>query len=316
MICLCAATPKIRAAADPDRFAVSLAPFARALTILFAPAAFLLSRLRGALAPKSREDDPHKAAQDELLLLVDEAEQDGGLAKEDGELLRSAIEFTDLCADDILTHRTDLEAVPDTATKEEVARVFSESRYSRILVYSGDIDSIVGVIHQKDFYVGTGVTDKALAQIMTKPCLSPIPPRSATCSSSCSGRRRTSPSSRDEYGGTLGIVTMEDILEELVGDIWDEHDEVVESIHKVGEDALPGPGHGGPGGPVRVPLHPRRGDRELDRQRLGHGAAGPRSPQRGELPLRGLAAHRAKADPRRVCEVEVRRLPAEQTLAV
>ena len=189
------------------------------------------------LAPKSREDDPHKAAQDELLLLVDEAEQDGGLAKEDGELLRSAIEFTDLCADDILTHRTDLEAVPDTATKEEVARVFSESRYSRILVYSGDIDSIVGVIHQKDFYVGTGVTDKALAQIMTKPLFVANSAKISDLLKLLQRQKAHIAVVTDEYGGTLGIVTMEDILEELVGDIWDEHDEVVESIHKVGEDA-------------------------------------------------------------------------------
>lgn len=316
VILLCAATPKIRAAADPDRFAVSLAPFARALTILFAPAAFLLSRLRGALAPKSREDDPHKAAQDELLLLVDEAEQDGGLAKEDGELLRSAIEFTDLCADDILTHRTDLEAVPDTATKEEVARVFSESRYSRILVYSGDIDSIVGVIHQKDFYVGIGVTDKTLAQIMTKPLFVANSAKISDLLKLLQRQKAHIAVVTDEYGGTLGIVTMEDILEELVGDIWDEHDEVVESIHKVGEDAYQVLGTADLEDLFEF-LCIRDEETESSTvsgwvmERLG------RVPHSGEsFRYEGWLLTAAKADPRRVCEVEVRRLPAEQTLVV
>ena len=115
--------------------------------------------------------------------------------------------------------------------------MFSESRYSRILVYSGDIDSIVGVIHQKDFYVGTGVTDKALAQIMTKPLFVANSAKISDLLKLLQRQKAHIAVVTDEYGGTLGIVTMEDILEELVGDIWDEHDEVVESIHKVGEDA-------------------------------------------------------------------------------
>ena len=250
------------------------------------------------------------------MLLVDEAEQDGGLAKEDGELLRSAIEFTDLCADDILTHRTDLEAVPDTATKEEVARVFSESRYSRILVYSGDIDSIVGVIHQKDFYVGTGVTDKALAQIMTKPLFVANSAKISDLLKLLQRQKAHIAVVTDEYGGTLGIVTMEDILEELVGDIWDEHDEVVESIHKVGEDAYQVLGTADLEDLFEF-LCIRDEETESSTvsgwvmERLG------RVPHSGEsFRYEGWLLTAAKADPRRVCEVEVRRLPAEQTLAV
>ena len=108
-------------------------------------------------------------SQEELLLLLDEVQQEGSINEDEGELLKNAVEFGDLEAQDILTHRVDLEAVSIKATKEEVAQAFTQSHFSRLLVYEESIDKIVGVIHQKDFYVGNGITSKSIPEIMTEP---------------------------------------------------------------------------------------------------------------------------------------------------
>ena len=230
-------TPKSLAKDSPERFAMFSTPFLKALVIILTPVNWLFTQWKKLMSKIFRVKEDRRLTQDELLVLVDEVAQDGGIDEDESELLRSAIEFTDRDAEDILTHRVDLEAVPSTATKEEVAEVFSTSRFSRILVYEESIDNIVGIIHQKDLYDGAGLVDKPLSEIMTAPLF-------VTKSIKISDLLKLLQKSKshiavvsDEYGGTLGIVTMEDILEELVGEIWDEHDEVIEDFRKVGGDA-------------------------------------------------------------------------------
>lgn len=100
-------------------------------------------------------------------MLVKEVQLDGSIDQNEGELLRNAIGFSERCAEDILTHRVDLESVALNARKEEIARAFTQSRYSRLLVYDETMDDVVGVIHQKDFYTGMGITGKAVKDIIT-----------------------------------------------------------------------------------------------------------------------------------------------------
>ena len=225
-------TPKSLAKDSPERFAMFSTPFLKALVIILTPVNWLFTQWKKLMSKIFRVKEDRRLTQDELLVLVDEVAQDGGIDEDESELLRSAIEFTDRDAEDILTHRVDLEAVPSTATKEEVAEVFSTSRFSRILVYEENIDNIIGIIHQKDLYDGAGLVDKPLSEIMTAPLF-------VTKSIKISDLLKLLQKSKshiavvsDEYGGTLGIVTMEDILEELVGEIWDEHDEVIEEFRK------------------------------------------------------------------------------------
>ena len=165
-------------------------------------------------------------SQEELLMLLEEVEQEGGLDEDEGELLRNAVEFGDLQAKDILTHRVDLEAVSTVASKEEIANAFTETRFSRLLVYEENIDKIVGVIHQKDFYRGTGVISSSIRDIMAPPVFIYQTEKVDDLLHLLQSNKSHIAVVIDEYGGTLGIVTMEDILEELVGEIWDEHDEV------------------------------------------------------------------------------------------
>ena len=164
--------------------------------------------------------------------MVDQAESEGGLDQHESQLIRAAIEFHDLEVEEILTPRVDIVAVEDTATMDEVARAFAESGYSRLPVYHEDLDDIVGVIHEKDFHAARyhGQTD---VSAITGTVLY------TTGNTKISALLRVLQQEKahmvivvDEYGGTEGLVTLEDIVEELVGEIWDEHDEVIEEFRK------------------------------------------------------------------------------------
>ena len=228
-------SPKSLAKENPEKFSMVSAPIIRVVIWVLTPINFLFAQWKKLLGRIFKGGDAHRMTQDELLMLVDEASQEGGIDQSEGELLRSAIEFTDQDAEDILTHRVDLEAVPITATKEEVAAVFSETQYSRLPVYDGSIDNIVGILHQKDFYIGTGINPKPLNALMKEPIFVPPTVKIRDLLKVLQKHKSHIAVVSDEYGGTLGIVTMEDILEELVGEIWDEHDEIVEDFQPTGE---------------------------------------------------------------------------------
>lgn len=230
-------TPKSIANDFPEKFAMFSAPLIRSLIWILMPISFIFSLWKKLvnLIVKVKDDDDNMA-QEELLMMVDEAEQEGDIDTDEGDLLRNAIEFSDLKAEDILTHRVDLEALPIDSKKSEVAQMFTRTRFSRIPVYEDNIDNIVGVIHQKDFYVGSGVTTEALKDIISPVLFVHQSEMADDLLKKLQKEKSHIAVVVDEYGGTLGIVTMEDILEQLVGDIWDEHDEVVEEFKELDEN--------------------------------------------------------------------------------
>lgn len=230
--------PKGIAKDHPESFAIFSVPIINGLTVLFTPFNWFFKNLKKLVSRLFRVKDENRLSPEELLLMVEEVQQEGGIDQEESKLLHNAIEFSDLKAADILTHRMELEAVRLDDSKEEVARVFSESKFSRLLVYEESIDKIVGVIHQKDFYTGTGVTDQPLAQIMTAPIFIPGTERIDHLLRLLQQKKAHIAVVLDEYGGTCGIVTMEDILEELVGEIWDEHDEVTKELEMISDTAF------------------------------------------------------------------------------
>ena len=231
-------TPKTIAKDHPEKFAMFATPLIRLLMFLLTPLNWLFSLWQKLMAKLFKSSEEDKMSQEELLMLLEEVEQEGGLDEEEGELLRNAVEFGDLEAKDILTHRVELEAVNVNASKDEVAQAFTESRFSRLLVYEDSIDKIVGVIHQKDFYKGTGVIEGELKSIMKEPLFIYQTEKVDDLLRMLQQNKAHIAVVLDEYGGTLGIVTMEDILEELVGDIWDEHDEVEEEVQMVKENTF------------------------------------------------------------------------------
>lgn len=229
-------TPKSIAKDNPERFASFSAPLLHLLMVVLTPINFIFSLWKKLVSLIFKNENDNKMSQEELLLLVEEVQQEGSIDETEGELLRNAIEFRDQVAEDILTHRTDLEAVSIDTDKAEVAQIFTQSRFSRLLVYEDTIDNIVGVINLKDFYINSGITDRSLKEIMTEPIFIHPSEKIRDLLESLQAKKAHIAVVLDEYGGTLGIVTMEDILEELVGEIWDEHDEVQETFQQLEEN--------------------------------------------------------------------------------
>lgn len=219
-------SPKSLAKEHPERFAMFSAPFIKVLTILLTPINWIFAQWKKVLAKVFNADGVRPITEEELLTMVEEAQTEGGIDEEQSELIQNAIEFNDLEAWDVLTPRVDIMAVEVDETEEEVEKMFLETGFSRLPVYEDDLDNIVGVLNQKDFhnYIKGGRASLSeyvkpvifvagsmkIAQLLKK--LQTVKTHIAIIV--------------DEYGGTDGLVTMEDIIEELVGEIYDEHDAI------------------------------------------------------------------------------------------
>ena len=229
-------TPKSIAKDNAEGFAMFSSPLISMLVVLFTPLNLLFSLWKKLISKIFKVKSDTKMSQEELLMLVDEVEEDGSIDEEEGSLLRNAIEFSELKAEDILTHRVDIEAVNVNTSNEEIARVFTDTKFSRLPVYEESIDNIIGIVHQKDFYDGASLTSKPLSELMTSPIFVLKSEKLSELLRLLQENKSHVAIVLDEYGGTLGIVTLEDILEELVGEIWDEHDEVTEEYKRIDEN--------------------------------------------------------------------------------
>ncbi len=229
-------TPKSIAKDMPEKFAMFSAPLINSLIVVLTPLNFIFSMWKKLVSRLVKTEEGGKMSQEELLMLVDEGVEDGVIDDDESDIIKNAIEFTEQEVGEILTHRVDLVALPVTADKSEFIKLFDESRYSRLLVYEESLDNIVGVIHIKDLLDRDGITTKEIRDIMTTPMFVQRFEKINDLLTSLQQNKSHIAVVLDEYGGTLGIVTMEDILEELVGEIWDEHDEVVESFRKTEEN--------------------------------------------------------------------------------
>lgn len=174
--------------------------------------------------------------EDALLVMVDRAEQEFGINENESKLIKSVLDFDELKVLDIYTPRVDLVAISKNATNDEIVKVFRRSGFSRLPVYDENVDDIIGIINHKDFYNKVLLEKKTLNDILSKPLEVTEYMDVSNLLALLKSNQEHLAVVKDEYGGTLGIVTMEDILEELVGDIWDEHDNVVEAIQLVEEN--------------------------------------------------------------------------------
>ena len=225
-------SPKSLAKEHPEAWAMLATPLLRLFLLLLSPLNFLFSQWKRLLSMVIRNSDDDGITEEELVGMVDQAQTEGGLDEHESDLIRNAIEFNDLEVSEILTPRVDLVAAEEDSSMEEVAALFVESGYSRIPIYHETIDNIVGVIHEKDFYAA-----RYRGETMVKNLKAPV--FYTTGNTKISELLRILQKNKahmavvvDEYGGTQGIATLEDILEELVGEIWDEHDEVIETFQK------------------------------------------------------------------------------------
>ena len=220
--------PKSIAKDRPEKIAFAFYPLLSFIIKLLTPVIYLTTLWQKLVYRVFKPAEDRGITEEDLITIVEEAESEGEIDEHESELIRSAIEFNDLTAEDILTPRVEIEAADVEDGIDEIARVFSESGYSRIPVYEGSVDNIIGILHEKDFF--TLKDRKSIREMMTDPlCVMPTT-QLAVLLKLLQKTKNHMAVVMDEYGGVLGIVTMEDILEELVGEIWDEHDEVVEDI--------------------------------------------------------------------------------------
>lgn len=220
--------PKVIARQNADKMAMFLAPFINVVIILLMPLSLIFGGWSKLLGLIFRSKEQSSYTEEELITIVDEAEEDGTLESDEGDLIRSAIEFNDVCAGDILTPRVDICAISKDETVPNIAKVFIENAYSRLPVYDEDLDDIIGILHEKDFFIAYHNNNKTITKYLKKPVHVSEHIKIADLLQVLKSKKCHMAVVVDEFGGTMGIVTMEDIIEELIGDVFDEHDEISE----------------------------------------------------------------------------------------
>ena len=230
-------SPKILAREYAEETALALTPFVRALIFVLTPLTFIFNGLKLFLKKVFGKKDGPEFSEDELLTIVEEAEAGGAIGEEQSELIANAIEFNDIEAIDILTPRVDIVAVERGTPVSEIKKVFKESGLSRLPVYEDDLDDIIGVINQKDLYNNNVKTIKDTEKIIKPVAYVAETLKAAVLLKKMQAKRTHIAIVVDEYGGTTGLVTLEDIIEEIVGDIYDEHDTVTSrDVRPAGDD--------------------------------------------------------------------------------
>lgn len=231
--------PKGIAKEAPEKYALAVSGIITLLDTLFTPFNFLLVKLKSLMSRLFKVEKESGFSEEELITIVEEAEQEGDLDSSESELIRNAIEFTEHTAQDILTPRIDVTAAEIDTTPTEMAALFRESGFSRIPLYEDTVDNIVGIINEKDFYNHIAEGEKPLREMMQQAMFVPASVNVQDLLAEMQKKKTHMAIVVDEFGGTEGIVTLEDILEELVGEIWDEHDEEEdEDITEIAEDTF------------------------------------------------------------------------------
>lgn len=226
--------PKSLAKQAPEKFACATVGMVNFFEFVFIPLTVVLKGWTWLVNHIVNIEEDENDISDELITMVDEAEKDGNLEEHESDLISAAIEFNDLDVKDVLTPRVDIVAVNITSTHEQIEKAFRFNSFSRLPVYENSVDNIVGVIHEKDFYELMYHNNKGPIRRIIKPVIYTSPnTQISTCMKQLQLAKLHMAVVLDEYGGTEGIITLEDIIEELVGEIWDEHDIVEDFYTKI-----------------------------------------------------------------------------------
>ena len=226
-------SPKTMAKNSPESFVLFSAPIINFFHIILTPFNVIFSGWQKLLAKVFKKQEDPGMTEEELISIIEEAEEEGDIDKEESDLIKSAIEFGDLEVGDIFTPRIDVTGISSDAGKETVAKIFAESGYSRLPVYEGDIDNVIGILYYKDFYTTAYKTNVSLAEIIKPVIFVAMTQPVNELMKELQEKQLHMAIVTDEFGSTAGIVTLEDILEEIVGEIWDEHDEIIEEIKEI-----------------------------------------------------------------------------------
>lgn len=228
--------PKSIAKENAERYAMAVVDILAFLMKVFSPLIFCLVQIKRLLSSKKQGSDA--LTEQELKYIIEESENEGILEEQESELVRSALDFDEITVDEILIPRVDVVAVEIHQDVETIKTLFFEEGYSRIPVYHGTIDNVMGVVHCKDFFEAY-IRNKQveLRALLQKTVY--VPPKKHISELMRELQKQKSHMAVvvDQYGGTIGIVTLEDLIEELVGDIWDESDEEEMLCQKLSDDS-------------------------------------------------------------------------------
>ena len=228
-------TPKTLAKDFSEKYAMATSGLVKFIMAILTPITFIFSLWKLLLSVIFKVDTVDTVTEDEIITMVEEAEEDGEIDEHESELIKSAIEFNDLEVSAILTPRVDVVAISADTPIDEIRETYRQSGFSRLPVYEETIDNIIGVMHEKDFNKmihdgGNDINDIVHGVICITEGM-----KISKLLREFQGAKTHMAVVVDEYGGTAGLVTMEDVLEGLVGEIWDEHDEVIENIKQIDE---------------------------------------------------------------------------------
>jgi putative hemolysin len=222
-------TPKTFAKTRPEQFAMWITPLIQLLNFIMYPITILFIGIQR-LFTKAFKTTKSVFNDEELMTFVNEIEKEGGITTNERDLIQKVIDFDELKVDSILTPRIDVKAIELSDDIEAIKKEFELSGYTRLPIFDGDLDHIIGIIHYKDFMKDVISKNKSLKSAMKLPIEVTEYMRVVDLMQLLQSKKEHLAIVKDEYGGTLGIASLEDILEQLVGDIWDEHDDVSAEI--------------------------------------------------------------------------------------
>lgn len=243
-VSICLLFPHMAGRQHAEKIAAGMSGYLRFTVVAFTPlVAFVtgIARLLSILLGGDPHYDSTPVTEDEILSMVDEGEEKGVIEESQKEMINNIFEFGDLTAGDVMTHRTYLEAVETTDSLTFVAQKATEEGYSRIPVYEDTLDNIKGIIYVKDLlkYVGTDTPDGMTAESIMREAM--FIPESKKCSdlfTEMTEKHLQMVVVADEYGGVAGVVTIEDLIESIVGNIQDEFDDEPEEFEQIAENVF------------------------------------------------------------------------------
>lgn len=234
--------PKCFAKENSEKFALTFSGILYFLIKLLFPIVIIFIGIRKLFLKKKTEDEQPTVTEEELESIIDTMEEEGVIDKDDASLIQSVLDIGERTVNDIMIPRIDFIAVENTATNEEIKRIFIEYKFSRLPVYKEDKDHIIGILSEKDFFAAILETPNKvnINRLMQTPLYVSETMKVDDLIRKMQKAKKHLAIVSDEYGGTSGIVTMEDALEELVGEIYDEHDDtnIQEDIKKLSETSF------------------------------------------------------------------------------
>lgn len=218
--------PKSLASENAEKMTLIMAPILSAFITIIKPIVFLISKLKNAVTKLfgSKKEEPF-VTEEELKYLIDEIQDEGILEEQESDLVRSALDFDEITINEILIPRVNVEAIDIESSLDQIKDAFLNTKYSRFPIYKDSIDNIIGILHQSDFFTVYFNDKQDLKSILNKPLYIPEYQKISVTLNLMQKQKVHMAVVIDEYGGTKGIVTLEDIIEELVGEIYDESDE-------------------------------------------------------------------------------------------